>query len=1002
MIIKESSAKRSFRLPPWLKILPFVGLAAAALAVILQLGAQQKDTAPPLLFCDAERVEGDRFVNGGRYFANGQTQSDDYARSGQFSSKLAPGAATRYGLTFDWRDFQPGARYEATIWRRQFGAGVGHFVVSGDGPGAFYQSTTQPVNVNPEGWEELRLQFALPPGKVLDKINFHVYTDGPDSVYFDDFKLIQLSIADFAAFQPRKLHLRIGSDGMDQLRQKRREALQNGILETGENDWVQGQFREDGETPIPVEVRLKGDWLDHLRGDKWSFRIECKDGGSWNRLVTFSLHTPAARYFLHEWLLHKIWDREEVLATRYDFAELFLNDQSLGIYAYEEHFEKQLAEYRERREGPILKFSEAGFWAGIKRQLQHHGFIRPHSGHASMLWENADIEAFGEKALFQDALLREQFLTAYERLDRFQRGAATASELFDLDLLARYFAVADLLQGYHGIVWHNQRFYYNPLTDLLEPIGFDGFGEQAETAYTFLGEGALHPQGPLAETFFSYVFQDTAFAARYIHHLYRYADPDYLQNIQKDLEGEWNRRLAYLQEEFPEYQPSWRSFEEKAQYIRSLILPFDQYSLKAAAIDRRDGRLLLQLHNTHVLPLRVTGYGAAGTTPQVQLENPRLLPATTPRRLLTQLRTTGGRVNDWEKLKYLGQESRLLQGLPLYDTLTVPADAQFLFFQLPGLPEVFRLVIPKADLVDRNADWPELERPRTLEPHPAYEISGKNIYFNPGSHSIEREIFFPPGYTVHIGAGTELDLVKGARIVSQSAVKCNGAAELPVRFHSSDGDGQGLLLMNEERMSYFQHTVFEGMQAAKQDGWQLTGAISVYRSNITFRGCVFQDMQSEDALNLIRSNFQMHDCLFRRNASDGLDSDFCKGEITRTRFRQMVNDGLDLSGSILEISDCDFDECGDKGISIGEESDVTASNLRIQRSPIAVACKDLSTAYLRDIELVDCQQGFVAFQKKPEFGPGYLFVESHTAQDVKRLYNIAAGSSLQLGERLIK
>lgn len=1002
MIIKDASAKRSFRLPPWLKILPFVGLGVAALAVILQLGRQRKDTSPPLLFCDAESVEGDRFVNGGLYFANGQTQSDDYARSGRFSSKLAPGSATRYGLSFDWRDFQPGGRYEATIWRRQFGVSVGHFVVSGDGPGAFYQSTTQPVDATPDGWEELRIQFAVPPGPVLEKINFHVYTDGPDSVYFDDFKLTRLAAANFEAFQPRQLHLRIDNSGMDQLREKRQEALQNGILETGDNDWVQGQFWEEEETPIPVEVRLKGDWLDHLRGDKWSFRIECKDGGSWNRLVTFSLHTPAARYFLHEWLLHQVWDREDVLTTRYDFAELFLNGQSLGIYAYEEHFEKQLVEHRERREGPILKFSEAGFWAGIKRQLQHHGFIRPLSGHTSMLWENAAVEAFGENGLFRDSLLRGQFLTAYERLDRFRRGDVTASALFDLDLLARYFAIVDLLQGYHGIVWHNQRFYYNPLTDLLEPIGFDGFGEQIETAYTFLGEGALHPQGPLAETFFSYVFQDSAFVARYIHHLYRYTDPKYLQEIKQDLEGEWNRRLAYLQEEFLEYQPTWRSFEEKAQYIHSLILPFDQYSLKAVAIDRRGENLLVELHNTHVLPLRVTGYGASGTTPDVHLEDPPLLPASTPRRLLTQVRTTGGRVNDWGKLKYLGEESRLLQGLPLSDTLTVPAGTQFLFFQLPGLPEVFRLAIPKADLADRNADLPEITSPQVLKPHPAYEIDGTNIYFHPGRHSIDREIFFPSGYTVHLSAGTELDLVKSARIISQSAVKCEGAPDLPVRFYSSDGAGQGFLLMNEERMSSFQHTIFEGMQAAKHSSWQLTGAVSIYRSNVTFRGCIFQDMQSEDALNLIRSNFQMHDCLFRRNASDGLDSDFCKGKITNTRFRQMINDGLDLSGSVLQLSDCDFDQCGDKGISIGEESDVTVSNVRIQRSPIAIACKDLSTAYLRDIELAGCQQGFVAFQKKPEFGPGHLFVESHTAEDVKRLYNIAPGSSLQLGDRLIR
>lgn len=1001
MIIKNDQPARAFGVSRLLWILPVVALSAAMLLWLLFNGRGGGKEASPLLYCDAEQIDNGQFVNGGFRFANGQTQSRDYARSGRHASKIPPGQGARYGLSYDWRDFQPGARYEVSIWRRQFGSSVGQLVVSGDGPAAFYKATSTAAAPEPDDWEQLRLQFTLPPGDGLDKINIHVYTDGPDSVYFDDLKLQLISAADFEAFTPRKLYLEVNSDGMQQLSRKRQAALEKGVLETAPGDWVQARFREGDQDPIPVRIRLKGDWLDHLRGDKWSFRIKCRGGGSWNRLVTFSLHTPAARYFLHEWLLHQLWEKEGVLTSRYDFAELFLNGESLGIYAYEEHFEKQLVEYRERREGPILKFSEAGFWAGIARQLKHHGFVRPNSGHTSMNWENAPIEAFNENDLPDNPALQSQFLVASQRLEAFRRGEYLASDLFDIELLARYFALSDLLQAYHGISWHNQRLYYNPLTDRLEPIGFDGFGEQPEVKYTFLGEGALHPEGPLSETFFSYVFQDTAFAARYIQLLDRYTNPAYLQNFLDSLSGEWNQRLVYLQQEFPDYRPLPDQLTEHAAYVRSLLSPFDHYSLQATAGGSKGKPSSVILHNKHLLPLEVVGIGASEDGPAEWLEKPLLLPAQTPRRLLSRVRTTDGRINNWSEVKYIGEESRILQGTPRKDTLTAFPNARFVFFRVLGLETRFHTRIFRALTDETTPALPLFAGNEGPPLHSSFKIKGQNIYFHPGTHRIDTTLFFPAGYQVYIPAGTSLNFIRSGRFLSRSPIRAEGSAEKPIRFFSSDGQGQGLLLFEVEARSTFVYTNFESLQAPRQDAWQLTGAVTAYRSNVRFQRCSFRQMPSEDALNLIRSNFLVDECTFADNASDALDSDFSKGEVRGTSFQRMVNDGLDLSGSIVTVSDCRFSACGDKGISIGEESDMTASDIQIEQSPIAVASKDLSTALLRNVTLLNCRQGFVAFQKKPEFGPGYLFVESFTADEVDRLYNIAPGSSLQLGDRLI-
>ena len=44
---------------------------------------------------------------------------------------------------------------------------------------------------------------------------------------------------------------------------------------------------------------------------------------------------------------------------------------------------------------------------------------------------------------------------------------------FDLDLWAKYFAIMDLTGSYHGSLLKSVKLFYNPVTALFEPIGYD-------------------------------------------------------------------------------------------------------------------------------------------------------------------------------------------------------------------------------------------------------------------------------------------------------------------------------------------------------------------------------------------------------------------------------------------------------------------------------------------------------------------------------------------------
>ncbi len=263
------------------------------------------------IYCGAENTRGGQLTEQGITFGSSSLRSQEAARSGSYSCKLPASGQTEYGFQYTMEQPRPGAAYKASVWRRNNPASSGLLAVQLQGEAPQYLQENTPVESDGQGWEKLEIRFFIPFGKSTSSCKVYVYSGGDVDVFFDDLLIEPLS-SEEEHFQPEALHLRIREEAMEQLRQKRTEALRAGILETDDGDWVTAILEDGQGQEMDVEVRLKGDWLDHLRGDKWSFRVKMQDGHAWRRLQSFSLHTPLARYFLHEWLLHQLWEKEDV------------------------------------------------------------------------------------------------------------------------------------------------------------------------------------------------------------------------------------------------------------------------------------------------------------------------------------------------------------------------------------------------------------------------------------------------------------------------------------------------------------------------------------------------------------------------------------------------------------------------------------------------------------------------------------------------------------------
>ena len=961
---KKRSTKRRFSISLWKKIgLAILVLAGIVWAIITYVQRENR-VFPGKVVCDAETVDGKYFVTDGIKFKGGKTQSKDWAFTGEYSCKVWKNA--QYGITYSVHNPKAGERYKARVWVHRPKGWDGYLVGASPDGETLRVGTTEAKQKHLE-WELFEIIVNVPPNYGFNRLDFYAYTTD-QTLYFDDFSIEKVEAKDLN-YEMEVLKLNIADKWMKKIIAKRKAAMGLGILISADDDWVEGEIEGKEKSKTGVELRLKGDWLDHLKTDKWSYRIKVSGEGSWNRMKTFSIQQPGARNFLDEWLFHKLLEKVDVLTPRYEFVHVVENGVNKGIYAYEEHFEKQLVEYKKRREGPIVKFTEDALWLNVRREMKmytndeglyNRKFINPE--------ESGKIAPFKETKTKKSETLAKQFEQAQMLMQQYRYGKKSADEIFDIDAMAKYFAVADVMAAYHGIVWHNQRFYYNPVTSKLEPIGFDGFSQGHDLTWQgrkFMGQG-IYNQNYKDNSILSIIFKNEKFMEKYTAYLYTYTSREFFEGFLEEMEDEILIREAMLKQEYPKAKFDFEKFHAITRNIRAIIEPYNEHTVQAHTESETVAKKTLKVTNFHALPMKVVGFG---TSTKMMIDTVKEQP------LL---------------------ECNIENHLPTYLEMTTKPGMKFIFFELPGKDSTYTSPISLWKAPMGETALQQIFNKPTLENTEAYQVIEKTIIFNPGKHTITKDIIIPDGYRVVFPAGLELNFIKKAKFVSKSAISMIGTENQPITIKSTDFSANGFTVLQAEKTSKMAYVTFDGFNTLTTDGWNLTGAVTFYESDINMAKCRFIKNRCEDGLNIVRAKFDINGLTIGETFSDGLDIDFGTGIIRNAYFYKTGNDGMDFSGSKLTIVNAIIKNAGDKGISVGEESNVYAKKVEIDGANIGVASKDLSKLVVEFVDLKDCNQGFIAFQKKPEYGGAKIVINNYKANNIRFLHKIQKGSTLQL------
>ena len=181
----------------------------------------------------------------------------------------------------------------------------------------------------------------------------------------------------------------------------------------------------------------------------------------------------------------------------------------------------------------------------------------------------------------------------------------------------------------------------------------------------------------------------------------------------------------------------------------------------------------------------------------------------------------------------------------------------------------------------------------------------------------------------------------------------------------------------------------------------LTSPVFFYESDVDILNTTFRDNNSEDMLNIFRSNFLISDSVFINSYSDAFDSDFSNGTIANTVFKNLGNDAIDLSGSSVNLNNIEIIKALDKAISLGENSKSYGSAIKILDSNLGISSKDLSYFFYEGVDISNAQVAFSIYEKKEEFGSSSGEVRSAVLNNNKLDFIIEEKSHLTINNQKI-
>lgn len=794
-----------------------------------------------------------------------------------------------------------------------------------------------------------------------------------------------LYLQSLAASDLPLLRIDIKFEDMQQLEKKRQQAIKRNYLEASDSDYVPARISLNHKKSLKAKVRLKGDLPEHFDTDKWSMRVKLSGNNSLFHMNKFSLQSPITRDIVGPILFNETLKTQpySVISPRYFFVRLVVNGDNKGIMAIEEFFAKELIESQQRPESVILKFDETRLWR-----------VKAPQGLFYIVYNNyfnTPITAFGSNKIQNTPTLQKNYETAAGLLRGYLTGKLVAADVFDAKRMGAYLANIDLWGASHAAQWNNMRFYYNPITAKLEPITFDAELGAVLPTKVLLTQSTTE-LGPLLA---ANLYKDPNIA-----HAYQEAGKSFdtalrQHTLQTQLDQLQNQAIQKVGSEFFLFKPfKFNKLAEQApclsvnksicdyQIFKFKLTPEDKFlSIKTALYKHFVNAYHINDHGQHYLELQnmvpplveitdIKGFDSNNQPISILPETTKL-PITLP---ATPLNTAGTLVR-----VPLNNKIPPTTRIVVTAKAIVPNELSELVGELKPLETT---AIPMPAILDKTP-IPNTPLKTVMANNPFIQLTDNSVTIPSGQWLMQGDLVIPAGYQLKIQADTTIKFSADHGLIARGAIQLHGTKEQPIILTAQDTTKgwKGLAVLSAEQPSHLQYVTVEHTTGISYPRWELRGGVNFYESPVTITHSTFQHNSAEDAVNLIHSEFTFSHNTLSDTGSDGLDIDFSRGLVTNSTFRNIGSrgggDAIDASGSDITIKHIAVEHASDKGISIGEKSTATITNITINDVNVGVVSKDLSTTVVTGLTLDSAKlAGLMAYIKKPSYGPAKLLAEN--------------------------
>ena len=168
----------------------------------------------------------------------------------------------------------------------------------------------------------------------------------------------------------------------------------------------------------------------------------------------------------------------------------------------------------------------------------------------------------------------------------------------------------------------------------------------------------------------------------------------------------------------------------------------------------------------------------------------------------------------------------------------------------------------------------------------------------------------------------------------------------------------------------------------------LTGCLSLINIELENINIKANNSSCEDTINFVNANGSINKINIENSFSDALDADFSNLKFNSINISLAMNDCADFSGGNYNLLNLKLSKCGDKGLSIGEKSNVKLNTIKIDNSNIGIANKDSSILKLNKAYLKNLQTCIAAYNKKQEFEGGFVKINYLQCENYSRQVDV--------------